>query len=186
MQLLHSVTMALQNVTAALSNQTLIELFQNCSYKVFLDQGGVDAQSLAAIQEFSAKEFRALSAGKVGEGVIVWNKKIVLFDALISKNNALYRSYNTNFHEKAGEQKKLSFEDEKIVLQADVAETASSYKLREKEETLILQIADIMDISEAEVQQLLKVDFETGRNYLMILASEGKLMEVNGKYRKVE
>lgn len=41
------VTMALQNVTAALSNQTLIELFQNCSYKVFLDQGGVDAQSLA-------------------------------------------------------------------------------------------------------------------------------------------
>lgn len=43
-----------------------------------------------------------------------------------------------------------------------------------------------MDISEAEVQQLLKVDFETGRNYLMILASEGKLMEVNGKYRKVE
>lgn len=180
------VTMALQNVTAALSNQTLIELFQNCSYKVFLDQGGVDAQSLAAIQEFSAKEFRALSAGKVGEGVIVWNKKIVLFDALISKNNALYRSYNTNFHEKAGEQKKLSFEDEKIVLQADVAETASSYKLREKEETLILQIADIMDISEAEVQQLLKVDFETGRNYLMILASEGKLMEVNGKYRKVE
>ena len=59
-------------------------------------------------------------------------------------------------------------------------------KLREKEETLILQIADIMDISEAEVQQLLKVDFETGRNYLMILASEGKLMEVNGKYRKVE
>lgn len=31
-----------------------------------------------------------------------------------------------------------------------------------------------------------KVDFETGRNYLMILASEGKLMEVNGKYRKVE
>lgn len=110
----------------------------------------------------------------------------MLFDALISKNNALYRSYNTNFHEKAGEQKKLSFEDEKIVLQADVAETASSYKLREKEETLILQIADIMDISEAEVQQLLKVDFETGRNYLMILASEGKLMEVNGKYRKVE
>lgn len=95
------VTMAMQNVTAALSSPMLIELFQNCSYKCFLDQGGVDAQSLADIQEFSAKEFRALGSGKIGEGVMVWNKKVVMFDALIEKSNVLYQPYNTDFHEKA-------------------------------------------------------------------------------------
>ncbi len=99
------VTMAMQNVTAALSNQTLTELFENCSYKCFFDQGGADANALAAIQKFSAKEFQALSSGNVGEGVMVWNKKVVLFDARIGKNNVLYQPYNTDFHEKAEEKK---------------------------------------------------------------------------------
>ena len=48
---------------------------------MFLDQGGVDAQSLAEIQPLSEREFRALGTGKPGEGVIVWNKKVVLFNA---------------------------------------------------------------------------------------------------------
>ena len=171
------VTMAMQNVTAALSNQTLIELFQNCSYKVFLDQGGVDAQSLAAIQEFSSKEFRALSTGNIGEGVMVWNKKIVMFDALISKENTLYKSYNTNFHEKAKEQKRLSFEED------DFKTEQTEYGT---EENLILQIAQIMDISQADVEQLLKKDTETCRKYLMKLEMDGMLQEVSeGKFRKV-
>ena len=171
------VTMAMQNVTAALSNQTLIELFQNCSYKVFLDQGGVDAQSLAAIQEFSSKEFRALSTGNVGEGVMVWNKKVVMFDALISKENTLYKSYNTNFHEKAKEKKRLSFEED------DFKTEQTEYGT---EENLILQIAQIMDISQADVEQLLKKDTETCRKYLMKLEIDGMLQEVSdGKFRKV-
>ena len=69
------VTLAMQNVVAALANKKMVELFQNCSYKCFLDQGGVDAQSLAEIQPLSEREFRALGTGKPGEGVIVWNKK---------------------------------------------------------------------------------------------------------------
>lgn len=95
------VTMAMQNVTAALSNQQLVELYSNCSYKCFFDQGGVDAQALSAIQEFSAKEYQALSSGKIGQGVMVWDKKVVLFDALIEKTNTLYRAFSTNFHEQA-------------------------------------------------------------------------------------
>ena len=38
---------------------------------------------------------------KPGEGVIVWNKKVVLFNARIEKDNILYEKYSTNFHEKA-------------------------------------------------------------------------------------
>ncbi len=95
------VTLAMQNVVAALANKKMVELFQNCSYKCFLDQGGVDAQSLAEIQPLSEREFRALGTGKPGEGVIVWNKKVVLFNARIEKDNILYEKYSTNFHEKA-------------------------------------------------------------------------------------
>ena len=97
------VTLAMQNVVAALANKKMVELFQNCSYKCFLDQGGVDAQSLAEIQPLSEREFRALGTGKPGEGVIVWNKKVVLFNARIEKDNILYEKYSTNFHEKARE-----------------------------------------------------------------------------------
>ena len=32
------VTLAMQNVVAALANKKMVELFQNCSYKCFLDQ----------------------------------------------------------------------------------------------------------------------------------------------------
>ena len=61
----------------------------------------MDAQSLAEIQPLSEREFRALGTGKPGEGVIVWNKKVVLFNARIEKDNILYEKYSTNFHEKA-------------------------------------------------------------------------------------
>ena len=137
----------------------------------------MDAQSLAAIQEFSSKEFRALSTGNIGEGVMVWNKKVVMFDALISKENTLYKSYNTNFHEKAKEQKRLSFEED------DFKTEQTEYGT---EENLILQIAQIMDISQADVEQLLKKDTETCRKYLMKLEMDGMLQEVSeGKFRKV-
>ena len=73
-------TMAMQNLTAALHNEQLKELFSNCSYKCFLDQGGVDANALAEIQELSQTEFAALSSDEPGKGVMVWGKKVVLFD----------------------------------------------------------------------------------------------------------
>lgn len=160
------VTMAMQNVTAALSNQMLTELYSNCSYKCFLDQGGVDAQSLGAIQEFSVKEFQALSSGKRGQGVMVWNKKVILFDSLIKKENVLYKMYNTDFHEKAKNEQSELLDSEKL---------------------LILQIAELTDISVPDVMQFTGKDSKTCESYLQIMKEEKLLEEVNhdGKYRKV-
>lgn len=93
------VTLAMQNVTAAISNKELREMYANCAYKVFFDQGGVDARNLSEIQTFTEKEFIALSEAHIGRGVMVWGKKVVLFDALIDKKNTLYKTFSTNFHE---------------------------------------------------------------------------------------
>ena len=104
-------TMAMQNLSAAMHNEQLKELFSNCSYKCFLDQGGVDANALAEIQELSQTEFDALSSDEPGRGVMVWGKKVVLFDAKVSKDNPLYDMISTNFHEKREEALKDRPED---------------------------------------------------------------------------
>ena len=95
------VTMAIQNLKRALENPDLRDMFSNCSYKCFLDQGGVDALSLAQIQELSDAEFRSLDEDIPGQGILVWGKKILLFDAVMDKGNPLYDQFSTNFHEKA-------------------------------------------------------------------------------------
>ena len=133
------VTLAMQNVVAALANKKMVELFQNCSYKCFLDQGGVDAQSLAEIQPLSEREFRALGTGKPGEGVIVWNKKVVLFNARIEKDNILYEKYSTNFHEKAQRKERDSARSTSPVRKENV--TKSEEEPERWEERVPLQVA---------------------------------------------
>ena len=106
------VTLAVQNLTRALENPELRDMFSNCPYKCFLDQGGVDAASLAQIQEFSEEELRALEEEIPGRGVMVWGGQVYLFDARMNEKNVLYNQFNTNFHEKA-EQKKMQEEVER-------------------------------------------------------------------------
>lgn len=111
-QLLHAVetyrsygviiTLAMQNLTRVLENEKLRDMFSNCPYKCFLDQGGIDAVSLAQIQELSAREYAELSGAK-GQGVMVWDKQVYLFDCRMDDKNVLYQMFNTNFHEKAEE-----------------------------------------------------------------------------------
>ena len=96
-------TLALQNLTRALENPELRDMFSNCGYKLFLDQGGVDARSLSEIQELSDIEFRHLSLEAPGSGLMVWGKKVILLDAGISRKNVLYERFSTNFHEKSRE-----------------------------------------------------------------------------------
>lgn len=103
------VTLAIQNLTRALENPELRDMFSNCPYKCFLDQGGVDAASLAQIQELSEEEFRALEEESAGRGVMVWDSQVYLFDARMDEKNILYSKFSSNFHEKA-EQKKLQEE----------------------------------------------------------------------------
>lgn len=108
------VTLAVQNLTRVLENDKLRDMFSNCAYKCFLDQGGVDAVNLAQIQELSEREYMALENGKRGHGVIVWNGQVYLFDAVMAKENPLYEKFNTDFHEKAeeaGKTQKLTSED---------------------------------------------------------------------------
>ncbi len=99
-------TMALQNLTRALENPELRDMFSNCEYKCFLDQGGVDAQALSQIQELSSTEFQSLNEDVPGYGVMVWGKKIVLFDSYMKHDNPLYQHLSTNFHEKAAQTEK--------------------------------------------------------------------------------
>lgn len=100
------VTLVIQNLTRALENPELRDMFSNCPFKVFLDQGGVDAASLAQIQEFSEVEFRALEEDVPGRGVLVWDKQVYLFDARMSEKNPLYPVFNTDFHQKAEKYRK--------------------------------------------------------------------------------
>lgn len=103
-------TMCLQNMTRAIENPELRDMFSNCDFKVFLDQGGVDAKTIAQIQEFSTQEYESLSTSVPGYGVLVWEKQVFLLDARIAKENLLYQKFSTNFHEKAeqnAEQKKV-------------------------------------------------------------------------------
>ena len=98
------VTLSLQNLKTTIENQELRDMFQNCEYKCFLDQGGVNAEALAQIQDLSSTEFQALSEsgeGTEGKGVVVWQNKVILFDMRISKENPLYKLFSTNFHERA-------------------------------------------------------------------------------------
>lgn len=92
-------TLCMQNMTRALENAELRDMFSNCEYKVFFDQGGVDAHALAEIQELTSTEFRSLAEEIPGHGVMVWGKKVILLDSYMEQKNILYQMFSTNFHE---------------------------------------------------------------------------------------
>ena len=100
------VTLAAQNITHVLENPSLRDMFSNCPFKVFFDQGGLDAANLAKIQEFSPTEFKALEENTEGCGVLVWRGNVYLMDARMSESNPLFASFDTNFHKQAEKKKK--------------------------------------------------------------------------------
>ncbi len=179
------VTMAMQNVTAALSNPTLVELFQNCSYKCFLDQGGVDAKSLAEIQELSDKEFRALGTGRIGEGVMVWNKKVLLFNAKLPKNNVLYEPFNTDFHEIASKTKEKR-KNQNGKKPGGRKETSEERRKREYYDTVV-QLAKMVPITANDVSQILEIDKAESEILLEKMEAEHQLVRIasegDKKYR---
>ena len=159
-------TMAMQNITAALENKMLKELFSNCNYKCFLDQGGADANALAQIQELSQTEFNALSSEEVGKGVMVWGKKVVLFDAKISKENELYPLINTNFHEKAKEAEKKK--------QKQRQEQQES---NDRIEEIILQMAELAPVTVRDLLSVLEITQEEAEKQLSFLCQQGYLIK---------
>lgn len=101
------VTLAIQNLTRALENPELRDMLHNCHYKVFMDQGGVDAANLSQIQELSETEFQALAEPFPGRGIMVWDKEVYLFDARMDESNILFDRFDTNFHKKAESKKNM-------------------------------------------------------------------------------
>ena len=158
--------MAMQNLTAALENKQLKELFSNCNYKCFLDQGGVDANALFEIQELSQTEFNALSSEEYGKGVMVWGKKVVLFDARISKENELYPVLNTNFHEKAKEAQKEKQRKEK-----------EKQESNDRIEEIILQMAELAPITVRDLLSVLEITQEEAEKQLSYLCQQGYLVQ---------
>ena len=180
--------MAMQNLTAALHNEQLKELFSNCSYKCFLDQGGVDANALAEIQELSRTEFNALNSDQVGCGVMVWGKKVILFDAKVSRQNSIYDAISTNFHEKSEDIKKKSEQEKEnqTVVPENVEDKAG---IRKRNRQIILQMSGYQDVSLKDILGV--VDNLTpgmAEDLLEELLSEGKIVRVSSRgedrYRK--
>lgn len=100
------VTLAMQNLTRALENPDLRDMFQNCGYKMFFQQVGEDAERLSKIQDLTQAEYDALKSDRPGRSVMVWGKKVIILDSLMSKDNPLYEVFSTNFHEKAEKARK--------------------------------------------------------------------------------
>lgn len=92
-------TLAMQNITAAMANQSTLEMMENCEMKIFLDQGGSDRNALASIMELSSAEFESLSEDIPGRYLMVWGKKVMQCDCRIEKDNPLYQMFQTSFHE---------------------------------------------------------------------------------------
>ena len=100
------VTLALQNLTSALENHDLRDMLQNCGYKMFFPQTGLDAANLLKIQPLSEKEFDTLSDDSPGTSIMCWGKKVVILDSLMREDNPLYEVFSTDFHEKAAKAKR--------------------------------------------------------------------------------
>ena len=170
-------TLLTNNITAALENKMLKELFSNCNYKCFLDQGCADANALAQIQELSQTEFNALNSEEVGKGVMVWGKKVVLFDAKISKENELYPLINTNFHEKAKEAEKKK--------QKQRQEQQES---NDRIEEIILQMAELAPVTVRDLLSVLEITQEEAEKQLSFLCQQGYLIKTeeagNIRYQK--
>lgn len=101
-------TMAFQNLARVVMSEDLRDMLTNCGYKMFFKQEGTDAIALSKIQHLTEIEYEALSNYAPGRSVMVWNGKVILLDAFMNKDNPLYDTFSTNFHEKAEAMKKES------------------------------------------------------------------------------
>lgn len=101
-------TMAFQNLARVVMSEDLRDMLTNCGYKMFFKQEGTDAIALSKIQHLTEIEYEALSNDSPGRSVMVWNGKVILLDAFMNKDNPLYDTFSTNFHEKAEAMKKES------------------------------------------------------------------------------
>ncbi|MBO5259515.1 MAG: hypothetical protein J6B26_03910 [Agathobacter sp.] len=146
------VTLAVQNLQHALDHPKLRDMFSNCAYKVFFDQGGVDAAALADIQELSRDEYLALSENVPGHGILVQNDQVYLMDARMDKNNILYPLFDTDFHDKAKQKEEKKHKENKGDLKTRIL---SLLKISAMEEQALIEMCASTH-TEKEVTEMLE------------------------------
>ena len=148
-------TLALQNLTRALENPELRDMFSNCGYKLFLDQGGVDARHLSEIQELSETEYKSLAEEVPGRGLMVWGKKVIMLDTRMNKDNVLYERFSTNFHEKKKKEMALQAPEEGGI-------TGKLLKMAEIVPITAGDAAKTLDLTAEEASELMDDLYEQG------------------------
>ena len=97
---------------------------------------------------------------------MVWGKKVVLFDAKISKENELYPLININFHEKAKEAEKKK--------QKQRQEQQES---NDRIEEIILQMAELAPVTVRDLLSVLEITQEEAEKQLSFLCQQGYLIK---------
>ena len=185
-------TLIMQNITAALTNESLKELYSNCAIKVFFDQGGVDANALSEIQELTRSEMAALNNDQPGKGILVCGKKVVPIDMTMSKNNPLYKVNSTNFYEEDSRhirkesnetKKEKNLKEEKKEKKISKLQSVKSKDpVTEKQSNIrkiILQMAGYQDVTVNDIKRMFTPeDEEYIRETLSQLVSSEELVEM--------
>lgn len=198
-------TICLQNVSAAMANDTILEIVSNSDFKVFLDQGGDDRNQLSKILAMSDQEFHALADPEPGQCLIVWGDKILQCDSKISRDNPLYQFYTTNFHEAARENRNVFYEfpeseefgyteeEDDISIETisreEVPEEIQAYpEISREEEKLIQCVEEAQKCGEElhayEAALLCGTEVTTAERLLDGLCARGILTKENGSYRR--
>ena len=168
------VTMALQNLTGALENDKLRDMFSNCGYKYFLNQSGIDAEQLRSIQDLSMTEYESLSEDRPGYGLLVWGNKVIKLDSVMSRDNPLYEMFSTNFHEKA---KKGMFYQ--LPEEAGVPEPGPDREWTVSElDAAVLKLTDVVPVSMEELVSALGIDRKAVTDAVKRLLDAGELSAV--------
>lgn len=163
-------TIAVQNLMHVMEHPRLRDMFENCGMKAFFDLGGVSSKELMQIQKLSQTEYNTLAQNHKGEALIAWNKKIVLVDLAMSKDNILYDKFSTNFHEKALEKENKTYENEQDINDQKMFEPVLNQREEAKEK--IKQMASWVAISSTDVATSLSISDKEARDILQEMCME--------------
>ena len=154
-------TLVFQNLSRVLENPELRDMLSNCGYKCIFDQGGVDATALREIHNLSETEYESLAQQTPGYCLMVWGQKVILLDTRMDRENPIYSTFSTNFHEQQ-ELRKIQAEDPKKELCRAVC-----------------RMAEVIPIKKQEIQEILKLSGQETETLLRKLCMEGRLEAVS-------
>ena len=88
-----------QNLVDAISNRSTKTIVSNSEFMMILDQGVMDREILAELFDVSDAQVKCVNDAEPGTGLIRFGNKIVPFSNEVNSDSALYKLFNTNFHE---------------------------------------------------------------------------------------